>query len=107
MGELWDGEFANNNHFVTNMSWHQAQEATGTQVDRKSSAEQQWYNQRGTSGYWINVSLDTRIKETSSKARSFRPPKNMKQDHIKAQRKARISTRTGAQQEDSWIHGAK
>ena len=54
------------------------------QVDRKSNAEQQWYSQGGTSGYWINVSLDTRIKETSSKARSFRPHKNMKQDHIKA-----------------------
>ena len=75
------------------------------QVDGKPNAEQQRYSQRGTSGDWINVSLDTRIKETSGKARSFRPPKNMKQDHIKAQRKARTSTRTGAQQEDSWIHG--
>ena len=52
------------------------------QVDRKSNAEQRRYSQRGTSGDWINVSLDTRVKETSSKARSFRPHKNMKQNHI-------------------------
>ena len=31
------------------------------QVDRKSNAEQRRYSQKGTSGDWINVSLDTRI----------------------------------------------
>ena len=77
------------------------------QVDRKSNAEQRRYSQKGTSGDWINVSLDTLIKETSSKARSFRPHKNMKQNYIGIQRKGDTSARTGAQLEDSWIHGIK